>query len=113
MTDFGYATEEYSDEVLTREQRLSTVYDNGISGPHSINQNAEIDSIGLIHLKEAVYYEEKYVKTIFMINLKKGHMFLYQDVSDLILWVIESHQKLNEVLAENKYSSFIRMLKER
>lgn len=108
-----YASEDFARSVIERELKFSTVYDNGIAAPHSMSQNAYIDSVAIIHLKNYCEYKGKSVKTIFLINIKKGHLFLYQDISDLIIWAIENEPKIDRCFRRNDFQTFIELLKER
>ncbi|MGM0110217.1 BglG family transcription antiterminator [Enterococcus sp. DIV0187] len=89
MVQAGYAAENFPALVLERERRFTTIYDYGIAGPHSMKQNAIKNSIMVILLPKEITYENKKVKCIFLINIKRKQLFLYQEISEFLLKIME------------------------
>lgn len=112
MVKKGFADPEFPESVLERERRFSTVYDNGVAAPHSIVQSAEIDSIGVVLLKQPTIGDHKEVRCIFVINVKKGHLFIHQEVSELIVKLMNEPGKVNLLQQAKSYEEFMMFLKE-
>jgi len=113
LVHLNYASKDFAKSVIERELKFSTVYESGIAAPHSMNQNAFIDSVAVVYLKNHCEYMDKTVKIIFLINIKKGHLFLYQDISDLIIWAIENESLIDRCFRRKDFQAFIQLLKER
>ena len=47
-----------------------------------------------------------------MINVKKGHIFLYQSISDFILKIIDNEELRLQVLQASEYRKFLNLIKE-
>lgn len=112
MVDKGYAQEGFVRSVLEREARFSTIYDNGIASPHSLTQLANIDSIGVILLKKPIYYNNKTVHCIFVLNVKKGHLLLHQEISDFIVRLMSDAHKVGLLRFVNTYQKFCEFIEE-
>lgn len=113
MIKLNYAVKDFAKSVIERELKFSTVFESGVAAPHSMKQNAFIDSIAVIYLKNYCEYQGKPVKMIFLINIRKGHLFLYQDISDLIIWTIENASIVEKCFHRKEFPSFIQLVKER
>lgn len=113
LMELNYASEDFAQSVIERELKFSTVYENGIAAPHSMNQSAFIDSVAVIYLKVPREYKGKVVKIVFLVNIKKGHLFLYQDISNLIIWAIENEALLERCFRRKDFQTFIQLLEER
>jgi lichenan operon transcriptional antiterminator len=106
LVDKKYADEGYISSVLEREERFSTVYENGVAGPHGMDQKALIDSIAVILLRGNVEYRDKPVKLIFLINIKQGHLFIHQEISDLLLKIMVDVSLVNRLCQINNFLEF-------
>ncbi|MBP2097728.1 BglG family transcription antiterminator [Enterococcus rivorum] len=107
MVDYGYADSCYPGSVLEREKKFSTIYENGIAGPHSMVQNAKKDSIGVILLKKPIHYEKKEVKCIFLINIRKHHLFLHQEVSQFMMKLMADTGTINMLSQTKTFEEFV------
>ena len=101
-----YADKSYINSVLEREARFSTVYENGVAGPHGMDQKALIDSIAIIILKNSVINRDKQVRLIFLINIKQGHLFIHQEISDFLLKIMGDVSLVNRLCQITKFSDF-------
>lgn len=106
MISKGYAKEGYKESVIERELRFSTIYENGVASPHSLIQMANIDSIGVVILKKPIFYEHKEIQCLFVLNVKKGHLLLHQEISDFIVRFIDSQSKIKSLQFVNNYQKF-------
>ncbi|MGY3778680.1 BglG family transcription antiterminator [Isobaculum melis] len=106
LVEKGYAHSVYPASVLERERKFTTVYENGIAGPHGMSQNANIDSIAVIILKHPVQYEEKEVKCIFLLNIRKNYLFLHQEISNFMMKMIQDTGLANALAQSKSFAEF-------
>ena len=112
FVELGYATTDFPKSIIKRERAFTTIYDEAVAGPHSMGHTAIIDSVGIIILEKPCFYEHKAVSIIVMINVKKGHIFLYQSISDFILKIIDNEELRLQVLQASEYRKFLNLIKE-
>lgn len=112
MVDKGYAKQGFKDSVLEREKRFSTVYDTGIASPHSLQPMGNIDSVGIVLLEKPTVFHDKEVKCIFVINVKKGHLLLHQEISDFLIKLMNDSNKIKQLELINTYQKLRVFLKE-
>lgn len=112
MVDKGYAKEGFKASVLEREQRFSTLYDTGIASPHSLQPMGNIDSVGVILLEKPTVFQNKEVKCIFVINVKKGHLLLHQEISDFLIQLMNDSNKIKQLELINTYQKLTVFIKE-
>lgn len=110
MVEKKYAAKDFPTSLMDRELRFTTVYDNGIAGPHSIDQNAIKNSIAVIKLTQECNYQGKEVDIIFMINAKKGYLFLYKSISDLLINIIEDSELRLMILNSSSFKEFHKII---
>lgn len=108
----GYAKEGFTNSVIEREMRFSTIYENGIAAPHSLTQMANIDSIGVILLKNSIYHLGKDVRCIFVLNVQKGHLLLHQEISDFIVRIMKDINKVKLLQLSETYPNFKAFIKD-
>lgn len=106
MVAQGYANADFPASLLAREKRFTTVYENGIAGPHSMHQNANVDSIGVIIMKRRVFYEEREVRCIFLLNIREKHLFLHQEISDFIMKVMNDPKVAKRLYQSKSFKEF-------
>jgi|GEM_PF-1726071 len=102
----GYATKEYPDSVLERENKFSTVYDNGIAAPHGLRETSLKDCIAVILLKKPIEDQGKRCQCIFMINVSEKHLFIYQEIGDFLIKLITNDQISKEVSRSRTFEEF-------
>ena len=107
----NWAKAGFTISMLKREQLIDTVYRQGISGPHPMEQVAKREIISVLIPTKKMIYKEKRVRIIFMINIKKNHLNLHKEISRLMMKMMDD-PTFNEELARIKnYESFISYLK--
>lgn len=111
MEDLGYAKDGFKEAVLDREKRHSTVYINGIAGPHPLKMKAIKNSIAVVIPKKKVVHDNKVVKIVFLINLKTGNLFLHRKISQFISMLSENQPLLNNLISSESYPQFIDYIK--
>lgn len=113
MIALGYAREDFSQRLIERELRYTTVYENGVAGPHSMALNAIKDSIGVVIVRSPMFYQKKSVKLIFLINITNGDLFLYREISKMLQDIMkapETVQKLDNVQTYQEWKKIIKTL---
>lgn len=107
IVEKGYAAEGFVDSVLERENKFTTVYKNGIAGPHAMKLDAINDCVSVIILEEPIEWQGKRLEMIFLINLKPGHLFLHREISRLMLQLIENDTLRKRLIQAKDYREFI------
>ena len=102
----GYATNEYPDSVIERENKFSTIYDNGIAAPHGLRETSLKDCIAVIVLKKPIDDEGKRCQCILMINVSEKHTFIYQEIGDFLIKVITNVQISKEICRSKTFEEF-------
>lgn len=107
MIEKELATEGFTELVLEREKRFSTIYKNGVAGPHPMILNAKVDSIGVTILEESIEWKDRTVQIIFLINLRQGHLFLHKEISRLLFYLIDNEIARERFLECGSFEQFI------
>ncbi|MBT2290289.1 transcription antiterminator [Paenibacillus albidus] len=107
IADHDYAAGDFPEQVLLREHKFTTIYKNGVAGPHPMRMSAIRDCISVTILKKPLVYEGKPVQLIFLINLGPGQLFLHKEVSKLLLVLMEREDSRNRLLHANSYEQFM------
>jgi len=110
MVEEGLTVRDFFKQVMEREEKFSTVYENGIAGPHSIHLNAHQDSVGVTILEDPIKWQGKEVRLIFLINLKRGHLFLHKEISRLLLYLMDHSVACEKLLRSVSFEQFIKEL---
>lgn len=79
----------FKESVLSREKMIDTIYQQGVAGPHPMEQAAIKEVIDVILLKKPLIYREKQVRIIFLINIKKDHLSLHKEISRLMIKMMD------------------------
>ncbi|KAF6617347.1 lichenan operon transcriptional antiterminator [Paenibacillus jamilae] len=107
IVGLNFAAKDFPEQVLFRENKFTTIYKNGVAGPHPMRMSAIRDCINVTLLKKPVIYEGKSVQLIFLINLRPGQLFLHKEISKLLLVLMEKEDSRNRLLAVNSYEQFM------
>lgn len=111
LTDLKYADTSYPEMVLKRELSMTTIYGEGVAGPHAIEMGAIKECIDVIILEQAITYQGKKVKVIFLINLDKGHLNLHKQISRLMMKIMADTTILKSIEEAQNYKAFLRQIK--
>lgn len=85
----GWVERGFKESVLSREKMIDTIYQQGVAGPHPMEQAAIKEVIDVILLKKPLIYREKQVRIIFLINIKKDHLSLHKEISRLMIKMMD------------------------
>ncbi|MBM7539949.1 BglG family transcription antiterminator [Amphibacillus cookii] len=97
----GYAVDYFPNSVLEREKKFTTIYRNGVAGPHAMKLDAMKDAVSVTILPEPIYYNDRTIQIIFLINLKAGHLFLHKELSRLLMRLMD-HDYIRQRLIQTK-----------
>ncbi|RRJ62072.1 PRD domain-containing protein [Paenibacillus oralis] len=103
-----YAAEDFPRQVLLRERKFTTIYKNGVAGPHPMRMSAIKDCINVTLLKKPALFEDKLVQCIFIINLQPGQLFLHKEISKLLLTLMEKDDVRSRILAVTSFEQFMK-----
>ncbi len=106
MVAEGYADPSFPDSVMEREEHFSTIYENGVAGPHSMVLNAIKKAVGIIIPKESMMHMDKEVRIIFLINIYKGDLFMYREISKLLQRIIADQELLHQITNVKDFHQF-------
>ena len=107
----GYANDHFTELVLERENRFATIYKNGVAGPHPMVFEAKKDSISVAVFEKPFFWENREVRVIFLINLRKGNLYLHKEISNILLLLIEKEHLLDTIAKCKTFKQFIEELK--
>jgi lichenan operon transcriptional antiterminator len=101
------ASEDFAELVMEREEKFSTIYEQGVAGPHPIRLTAKENTIGVTIFKNPIVWGNREVRIIFLINLKQGHLFLHKEISKLLTQLMENESERNRLLSVKSFEEFL------
>lgn len=110
MVEAGWADPSYPLSVVEREQRFSTIYKNEVAGPHGMELNARENTIGFYRFTKPLDWKGQKVRVVFLLNLKRGQLFLYREISDLLLSFMEDEAKRRRLLKVENFQELVYLL---
>lgn len=111
LVERGYAIHSFPASVLEREKKFTTVYRNGVAGPHAMKLDAYSDSISVTICEEPMVWQGRSIQLIFLINLKSGHLFLHKELSRLLLRLMEHDHLRQRLIQAKNFRQFMAELK--
>lgn len=111
MVQLGVAAHEFPEYVREREMKYPTIFMNGVASPHPIHLNAIENSIGVTILEEPIFWEDKEVRMIFLINLKSECLYFHQEIQRLLLRIIENDEFRTRIASVRSYDGLIYEIK--
>jgi len=106
VVELGFAKPDFPDLVVEREEKISTIIQNGIAVPHALKMVAIQDSISVVIFKNPTTYEGKVVQILFLINLRAGDLFLHKELSRLVLHLMEHPEAKQRILKSTNFNDF-------
>jgi lichenan operon transcriptional antiterminator len=106
VVEIGFATPDYPDLVVEREEKISTILQNGIAVPHALKMVAIQDSVSVVIFKNPISFDGKVVQILFLINLRSGDLFLHKELSRLCLHLMDHPEAKQKVLKSNNFTDF-------
>jgi lichenan operon transcriptional antiterminator len=106
VVEIGFATPDYPDLVVEREEKISTILQNGIAVPHALKMVAIQDSVSVVIFKNPTSFDGKVVQILFLINLRSGDLFLHKELSRLCLHLMDHPEAKLKVLKSNNFTDF-------
>ncbi|WP_315108930.1 BglG family transcription antiterminator [Clostridium intestinale] len=106
LIENGYAVEGFDESVLERERKFTTIYKNGIAGPHALKLEAIKDVVSVAVYDRSFEWQGRAVQIVFLINLQQGHLFLHREISRLLLLVMEDNRILERLVNAKDFDQF-------
>ncbi len=106
VVELGFAAPNYPALVVDREEKISTILQNGIAAPHALKMVAIQDSISVVIFKNPPTIDGKVVQILFLINLRAGDLFLHKELSRLFLHLMDHPETKQKVLKSNNFNDF-------
>ncbi|MFP7299347.1 BglG family transcription antiterminator [Neobacillus niacini] len=106
VVELRFATPDFPDLVVEREEKISTILQNGIAVPHALKMVAIQDSISVVIFKNPTTYDGKVVQILFLINLRAGDLFLHKELSRLVLHLMEHPEAKQRILKSTNFNDF-------
>ncbi|TDL74715.1 PRD domain-containing protein [Rhodococcus qingshengii] len=106
VVELSFATPDFPDLVVEREEKISTILQNGIAVPHALKMVAIQDSISVVIFKNPTTYDGKVVQILFLINLRAGDLFLHKELSRLVLHLMEHPEAKQRILKSSNFNDF-------
>lgn len=104
----GCATVGYRDFVMKREDVLSTVYHNGIAIPHPIEMCADHNMLGVGIVHHDLQENNRSVRVIFLVNLKKGNLEIHQNISRVLFDLMQDERLVERIRTSSSYEDFMK-----
>lgn len=105
-----YADKGMSQSVLEREKLISTIYQNGVAGPHPMESKAIQECIAVLIFKPTLIREK--VKISFILNIKSEHLYLHQEISRLMMVMMEDGELEQKIKSIESFSDFKKYMEE-
>ncbi|MNP56972.1 putative licABCH operon regulator [compost metagenome] len=106
LIESGYAVEGFDESVLERERKFTTIYKNGVAGPHALKLEAIKDVVSVAVYDRSFEWQGRAVQIVFLINLQQGHLFLHREISRLLLLVMEDNRILERLVNAKDFDQF-------
>lgn len=106
LIKFKYAPENFDKLVMEREEKFSTIYKNGVAGPHALKLEGIKDVVSVAVYEKPFEWKGKSVQIVFLINLQKGHLFIHQEISRLMLRIMEDDYVLKKLTTVKDFNQF-------
>ncbi|NRG33072.1 BglG family transcription antiterminator [Niallia circulans] len=111
LIHYGFAPKNYDQSVIERENKFTTIYKNGVAGPHALSLNAIKNTVSVAVYDKPIEWKGRSVQIVFLINLKKGHLFLHKEISRLLLHIMEDKYGLERLTSAKNFIQFKKELK--
>lgn len=108
--ELGYASGEYVDDVLLREQISGTAFTDIVAVPHAVSRFAEHSFIAVLHNDAPIAWGERKVNFVLMLGLAQDDMRYFQDVLDVVIDLYLSPEQSAKILATDTYEEFVSVL---
>ncbi|WP_407857344.1 BglG family transcription antiterminator [Enterococcus hailinensis] len=111
MEQNGWAEPGFKESVLIRENMIDTIYQQGVAGPHPMEQVAINETIDVVILNKPLSYNNKEVKIIFLINIQKDHLNLHKEISRLMIKMMDDPSLDNQLAKITNFEEFLAYMK--
>ncbi|MBP2058224.1 lichenan operon transcriptional antiterminator [Lactobacillus colini] len=112
LQDKNYVDTNFVNNVLKREEYMSTVYKNGFAIPHPIKMDANKSSIFVGIPTQKVKVNEKEVKLIFLVSLRQEDLPYYSVISDSLYNLMNDKEKMELIIKTPDIKQIQKILKD-
>lgn len=112
LEDKGYGKEGYTNLVLERESYVSTIYMNGVCIPHPIETDANKNMISVAILKKPFVQNNKDIKIVFMICLKKDQIEMYKVITKKLYRLMQKSRYVEMISKVKSFEEMMSIMKE-
>ena len=105
--ELGFASEEFVEDVLVREEISGTAFTDIVAVPHAVGRFAEKSFIAVLHNDAPIAWGERKVNFVLMLGLAQDDMRYFQDVLDVIIDLYLSPEQSARILATDTYEEFV------
>ena len=103
---FGYADDQFVQDVLQRESFSSTAFTDVLAVPHTITQYAKHSFICVVHNDMPIQWKNKTVHFVLMIGISENDMKYFKPAFDLIVELFNSTSRTLEMLKTDSFEEF-------
>lgn len=107
----GYCDASFEDDVIAREQMAPTAYGASFALPHPIKKSAKQNAVALCILKQAIPWNNRSVKLIFLLCLSAKKDPAFDSLFEQLVSLLDEPQKVKRLLKKNDLDSFLVELK--
>lgn len=106
LIESGFALSGFDESVIEREKKFTTIYKNGVAGPHALKLEAIKDAVSVAVYDKPFEWQGKTVQIVFLINLQQGHLFLHREISRLLLLIMDDNLALEKLVNAKDFDQF-------
>jgi lichenan operon transcriptional antiterminator len=106
LIDNGFAAKDFDKSVIERESKFTTIYNNGVAGPHALKLEAIKDAVSVAVYDKPFEWQGRTVQIVFLINLQPGHLFLHREISRLLLQIMNDKYALEKLVSAKDFDQF-------
>jgi len=108
----GWGEQGYESLVMEREKYVSTVYMNGVCIPHPIETAAIRNVISIAILRKPFVWNEKPVRIVFMICLRKEQVEVYKKITKKLFLLMRNSEYVDRITRVGSYEEMLAVFRE-
>lgn len=111
MSKLHLVQNDFVDNVIKREKLSSTVFNNIVAVPHSIQMDALQTSIAVLILNKPIKWgEATNIRIVTLIAMNKNERTIYRDIYDEYIKILASPANVSKLAKSPSYEAFIDQL---
>ncbi|WP_162890786.1 BglG family transcription antiterminator [Suicoccus acidiformans] len=112
LQEYNYVDNNFATSLMDREEYSTTAIGNLIAIPHALSGNVYEEAIGVIILKEPIWWDTNFVQLIFTIALNKKNSEILTNIYEQILSIGDKTEILKEIIQTKTYDEFLKIILE-